>query len=195
MQYDRIKKLKLAERKDATTRMMERYEIFIAGPFIDIKKDRSANENSSTSGKLIRFDSYSYYASKGHNIYLGEDVELKNLGDKHYGSLSNAAFYERHHIVNYINALIVFPDGPGVFCELGDWSTTAETCKKMLIVMNKKYKNDKSYINEGTIKSAKHFGATVIYEDYDDFKSVINSCDHFIDLIASSARVEKLFGR
>uniref|UniRef100_UPI0025501763 hypothetical protein n=1 Tax=Agrobacterium sp. CFBP2214 TaxID=3040274 RepID=UPI0025501763 len=46
MQYERIKKLELAARRDEIEREMERYEIFIAGPYIDKAKDRSDSDNS-----------------------------------------------------------------------------------------------------------------------------------------------------
>ncbi|MGA6114766.1 hypothetical protein [Agrobacterium radiobacter] len=195
MQYERIKKLELAARRDEIEREMERYEIFIAGPYIDKAKDRSDSDNSSTEGKALRFDVVKYYEAKGHNIYLGEDIELKRIGNSHYGSSSNAVFFERHYILKNIDALIVFPDGPGVFCEFGDWATTPETCKKMLVVINKKYEGEPSYINDGTARAAKHFGAEIAYEDYADLHAVTNRCDIFIDILASSLRVEKLYGR
>lgn len=195
MQFERIKKLELAARRDEIEREMERYEIFIAGPYIDKSKDRSDSHNSSTNGKALRFDVVKYYEAKGHNIYLGEDVELKRIGNSHYGAASNAVFFERHYILKNIDALIVFPDGPGVFCEFGDWATTADTCKKMLVVIDKKYEGEPSYINDGTAKAAKHFGATVLYEDYTDLQAVIGQCDVFIDILASALRVEKLYGR
>lgn len=195
MQYDRIKKLELAARQDEIEREMERYELFIAGPYIDKTKDRSDPDNSSTDGKKIRFDVFRHYESKGHNIYLGEDVELKRIGNSHYGSSSNAVIFERHYITKNIDVLIVFPDGPGVFCEFGDWATTPSTCQKMFVIINKKYEGKASYINDGTAKAAKNFGATIAYEDYTDFSKIINLCDQYIDLMASKARVEKLYGR
>jgi hypothetical protein len=195
MQHDRIKALELAARKDAIERAMERYELFIAGPYIDVNKEKSDPDNSKTLGKSLRYEVYEHFKNNGHNIYLGEDVELKKIGDSHYGSLSNAVFFERHYIKDNINALIVFPDGPGVFCEFGDWATTKETCKKMLVVIKKEYEGERSYINDGTVKAAKHFGATIAYIDYADLDGVLEVCNGFLDLLASSARIEKLYGR
>lgn len=195
MHYDRIRKLELAAKKDEIDRAMERYEIFIAGPYIDVKKDKGHPDNSSSAGKAVRFGVYEYYSSLKHNIYLGEDVELRTIGEKHYGSSSNAAFFERHYIVNNIDALLVFPDGPGVFCELGDWATTKSTCEKMLILIDKQYEGKTSYINDGTVKAARHFGAQVAYVDYGDIGAIQAECDKFLDVVAVSARVEKLFER
>ena len=195
MEYSRIRKLDLVSRQDEIARAVERYEIFVAGPYIDIEKPKDAEVNSSDKGKRIRFHTYQYYKSAGHNLYMGEDVELKSIGQKHYGNKSNAAFFERHYIVSNIDAVIMFPFGPGAFCELGDWATTKSTCEKMLVMIAKEFEGTPSYINDGTVKAAKHFGAEVLYVDYEDFGEVIDACDKFIESRATDARVEKLFER
>jgi hypothetical protein len=193
--YDRMRKIKLAAERDAYKRAVQKHEIFVAGPYIDRDKDAAAEENSSSSSKKIRYAVMRHYEDAGHNIYLGEDVELQKLGEKHYGKLSNAAFYERHYIKTDIDALIVFPDGPGVFCEFGDWSTTPSTAEKMLVIINKIYEGKTSYINDGTAKAAAHHGASIAYEDYDQRDAIIKRCDEFLDIVAGKARVEQLFER
>lgn len=195
MKYDRIKKLDLVARKDEMKRVAERYEIFVAGPFIDIHKDHNAAENTASEGARLRFRVYNYYRSAGHNLYLGEDHELRSIGEKHYGSTANATFYERHYIKDHIDALLVFPAGPGVFCEFGDWATTETTCKMMLVVIDKQYEGKPSYINDGTAKAAMHFGATVVYVNYTDHDAVIAECDRFIDRLAVRSRVDQLYAR
>jgi len=169
--------------------------MFIAGPYIEREKDRNEKVNSSTPGKALRFDIYSYYEKRGHNIYLGEDVELKRLGQAQYGANNNAVFFERDYIQKNIDVLIVIPDGPGVFCEFGDWASTEDTSKKMLVIIDKRYEGEASYINDGTAKAAKYHGATIVYEDYNDFNSVAKACDEFIDLKASALRIKDLYGR
>lgn len=195
MHYDRIKKLQLVERSDAAKRAAERYEIFVAGPFIDISKAISDPVNSSSAGKAIRHAIHNYFSASGHNVYLGEDNELRLIGDKHYGPLSNATFFERHYIKDHIDALIVFPDGPGVFCEFGDWATTRSTCEKMLVVIDSQYEGKRSYINDGTAKAAASFGATITYINYNDKARVIRECDMFVDLLAAKDRVDELYSR
>ncbi|HWK14194.1 MAG TPA: hypothetical protein VNS02_07335 [Rhizobiaceae bacterium] len=195
MQYDRIRKLQLVERSDAAKRAAERYEIFVAGPFIDVSKDVSDPVNSGTSGKEIRYAVHRHYSSSGHNVYLGEDTELRLIGEKHYGPLSNAAFFERHYIKDNIHALIIFPDGPGVFCEFGDWATTKSTCEKMLVVIDSQHEGKPSYINDGTAKAAASFGATVSYIDYADRDRVIRECDEFVAKLAAMGRIDELYSR
>ncbi|MBB3161337.1 hypothetical protein FHS25_001786 [Rhizobium laguerreae] len=185
----------LVARQDEIRRAAERYEIFIAGPYIDVTKPRTEEVNSLDKGKLIRFDVYQYYNDSGHNIYMGEDVELQKIGQKHYGNKSNAAFFERHYIIDNIDTVIMFPFGPGAFCELGDWATTKSTCEKMLVLIAKEFEGKPSYINDGTAKAARHFGAEIVYVDYENFDEVIGECNRFIESRATDARVEKLFDR
>lgn len=195
MEYSRIRKLDLVAKKDEIARAVERYEIFIAGPYIDIQKPKDDEVNCSDKGKCIRFHVYEHFNNAGHNIYMGEDVELKAIGQKHYKNKSNAAFFERHYIISNIDAVIMFPFGPGAFCELGDWATTKSTCEKMLVLIAKEFEGKPSYINDGTVKAAKHFGADVRYVDYENFETVLQACDEFVESRATDVRVEKLFER
>lgn len=195
MQYDRIRKLQLVEKADAAKRAAERYEIFVAGPFIDVSKADLDPVNIGSAGKQIRYAVYHYYLSNGHNLYLGEDAELRLLGERHYGPLANATVFERHYIKNNINALIVFPAGPGVFCEFGDWATTKAICEKMLVVIDKQFEGQPSYINDGTAKHAAMFGATILYIDYTETTEVIRACDEFIDRLAAMERIDELYAR
>jgi len=195
MQFERIKKLEMVARADEVRRAAERYEIFVAGPYIDKTKDKDADDNAASDAKRLRYHIYEYYRSAGHNMYLGEDVELREIGVKHYGSAANAVFYERHYINSNINALIVFPAGPGVFCEFGDWATSESLCKKMLVVIDKKYEGRPSYINDGTAKAAAYFGATVLYFNYCDIEQIVDECDRFIDRLATRSRVDNLYAR
>ncbi|NML75649.1 hypothetical protein HHL25_16075 [Rhizobium sp. S-51] len=195
MQFDRIKKLAMVARADEIRRAAERYEIFVAGPFIDINLDKDDPVNASTDAKRLRFHVHQYYRAAGHNLYLGEDVELRTIGEKHYGAAANATFYERHYIADNIDALIVFPAGPGVFCEFGDWATSQHFCRKMLVVIDKEYEGQPSYINDGTAKAAAYNGATIVYEKYSDQAAVLVECDRFIDRLATRARVDQLYGR
>jgi len=194
MQFDRIKKFKYVEKADAAKRAAERYEIFVAGPFIDIFKPDTDPVNSENAGKRIRYAVHRYY-SEHHNVYLGEDSHLRIIGEKHYGKLSNATIFERHYILDHIGALLVFPAGPGVFCELGDWATSKSICEKMLVIIDKQFEGKASYINDGTAKLAELQGATVKYIDYLSESQVISACDEFVDKLAAMKRLNELYQR
>ncbi|MGO8086424.1 hypothetical protein AB9E29_04740 [Rhizobium leguminosarum] len=195
MGLEKIKKIELAAKKDELARAQERYDIFIAGAYIDTEKPASDVINSEHIGKILRYKAWEYYDGLGHSVYMGEDVELRKLGEKHYGQLANAVAYERHYIKSNIQSLIVFPSGPGVFCELGDWATDKIICEKMLIIIDKKHEGVTNYINDGVVKAARIYRAQVEYLDYADHDKIIEVCNSFLELRASFARLDALYAR
>jgi hypothetical protein len=52
-------------------------------------------------------------------------------------------------LANSVDAIVLFPESPGSFAELGAFSNNENLAKKMIVVVNKKFKNDKSFINYG----------------------------------------------
>ncbi|WP_191969741.1 hypothetical protein [Neorhizobium galegae] len=104
-------------------------------------------------------------------------------------------FYERHYFKENIDTLIVFPYGPGVFCELGDLATAKYICEKMLVVIDSPFEGQANYINDGVVKAAKTYHATIHYVDYNDFEAVKKVCNDFVELRASFARLDVLYAR
>lgn len=193
--YSKVRKGSAAGLRDAAERELSTYDIFLAGPYIDISKDDSDPENNSTPAKLLRFSLYSKLTAVAHDVYLGEDVKLRELGEANYGSLSNAVTFERHYIKDHTDALIVLPSSPGSFCELGDWVSDREICRKMLIVVDEAYKGRASYVNDGAVRFAETNGARVAYLPYGSPEAVYESVEKFLDFIGASARIDRLYGR
>jgi len=176
-------------------RAAETYSIFLAGPYIKIDENIDHPENNKSLASTLRYFLYFALEEVGHVIYLGEDVELRNNGEKHYGSLANAVVYERHYIINHIDAVIALPSSPGSFCELGDWVSDERICKHMLVIIDKKYEGKTNYINEGVVKFAYRNHATIVYHSYEDQQGILSLCEQFMEEVAQRMRVEKLYGR
>ncbi|MEB8387427.1 hypothetical protein OO012_09320 [Rhodobacteraceae bacterium KMM 6894] len=193
--YSKLKDASAAAHQDTATRLRERYRVFLAGPFIDISKDDKAAENNSSNAKRLRYALHKEMTEQGHHVYLGEDVELRTNGQKHYGKKSNAVTFERHHILNHCDALIVLPSSVGSFCEAGDWVSTPKTCEKMLMIIEKQYEGETNYVNLGPVEMARMFHASVEYLDYDDLERVLDVCMTHLEDIAQATRVDMLYGR
>ncbi|QIE45219.1 hypothetical protein G5B38_06585 [Pseudohalocynthiibacter aestuariivivens] len=193
--YKKARHAKAAAHEDAAKRLRETYDIFLAGPFIDIEKDAAEPENTGSPAKELRYWLYGELTALGHRVYLGEDVELRTNGSKHYGRRNNAVIFERHHIVEYTDALIVLPSSVGSFCETGDWVTSKETCSKMLMLVEKKYEGETNYINLGPVEMARMFLGKVEYIDYADKDRVFDECLSHIQDLAEARRVDQLYGR
>lgn len=193
--FIKLRKANLTEAADALSRAKETFEIFLAGPFININEPPDHEDNSTTDSKVLRYTIYTYLNSRGHNIYLGEDHALRTIGEKHYGPLSNAVVYERHYITKQIDIVILLLSSPGSFCEAGDWTSTQDICKIMLMIIDEKFKGQPSYINDGIAKFAKNNGASVEYIPFGDIPRIIGLCDSFINTVGEHYRIEELYGR
>lgn len=84
-----------------------------------------------------------------------------------------------------VDAIVLIPESPGSFTELGAFANDELLRKKMICVVNKKYKKDKSFINQGPLKLIKkenNFG--VVYVDP-------NTIETELDQLFSSLRKMK----
>jgi hypothetical protein len=81
----------------------------------------------------------------------------------------------------------------GAYCELGLFSHTHthtdSNSTDFIVIIDKKYKRKKSYLNEGPAKAIQHFGA-VFYEDLDKF-----DCSEVIERLRGRRTVYVLDGR
>lgn len=193
--FAKIRNAARAEKFDAAKREVEVKDIFLAGPYVDVMLPKENEKNCETEAKSIRYSLYHDLTSMGHNVYLGEDAELRNIGEKNYGKLSNAVLYERHYIKEHIDALIVLPSSPGSFCEIGDWVSDRDICQNMLMIVDRKYKDEVSYMNDGVVKFAIHNHASVIWHAYSDYSAIFDCSKQFLDEIAAQQRVDRLYGR
>lgn len=193
--YEKIRRYGKAAAEDAAKREHRSLDVFLAGPFIDIEKPSEDSVNESSEAKKLRYHLYLRLEEKGHVIYLGEDVAMRKNGTANFGAYSNAVIYERHHITNHNDAVIVLPDSPGSFCEVGDWASTRETCGGMLILIDARFEGEINYINEGVVKHAQKNGAVVKYLAYSDHAAVLDECEQFLMSVIHDLQVEELYGR
>lgn len=68
-----------------------------------------------------------------------------------------------------VDAIVLFPESPGSFAELGAFSNNEALARKMIVVSDSKFKNEKSFINYGPNRLVKSSGTgKVIYIKYND---------------------------
>lgn len=67
------------------------------------------------------------------------------------------------------DSIIIFVESPGSFCELGAFSYAEKLfSEKMIIVIDNKYKGNKSFIMTGPVAKAREDGAKVVYAPLKD---------------------------
>ena len=58
-------------------------------------------------------------------------------------------------LADSVDAIVLFPESPGSFAEIGAFSNNEKLVKKLIVLSNKKYKSDKSFLNYGPYRLIK----------------------------------------
>lgn len=193
--FEKIRRYRTAEARDAAIRADRTLDVFLAGPFIDVREAVDHADNSSSAAKRLRFYLYGHFEHLGHVVYLGEDAKMRLNGEANFGALANAVVYERSHIKRHLNAVVVLPDSPGSFCEIGDWSSDPEICKNLILIIDASHEGVLNYINEGIVRLARSHGAQVLYLDYEDHTRIGAESERFLTEVSQKLEVEELYGR
>lgn len=193
--FDKVRRYNVAEASDAAIRAARTLDVFLAGPFINVAEAATHPDNSSSASKQLRFFLYNNFEQLGHVVYLGEDVEMRTNGEANFGPLANAVVYERSHIKRHLNAVVVLPDSPGSFCEIGDWASDPDICKNLLLIIDAVHEGKLNYINSGIVRFASFNGAKIRYLDYSDHEVVAAECKTFLTEVSQKLEVDDLYGR
>lgn len=139
--------------------------VFVAGPYIDAawtEADYSAKDPAA----VLRIRIMQCIEKElHHKALLGEHRGVAEMAEKHFGSLATVVLSEVA-MVKDSDAVIIIPSSPGSFCELGAWVNMDPVAKKMLVLGDKRFEPDKSYVSLGVFKMAIDAGATVQWVDY-----------------------------
>lgn len=116
----------------------------------------SENEYDKTNRGVID----KYLKSKSDDIFI---VLSERLWEDSFDSNIDLLTFEEF-LAEVSDAIILFVESPGSFCELGAFAYAEKLFSdKLIIVIDEKYKDDKSFIITGPTAKAKKDGAKVIY--------------------------------
>ncbi len=74
-----------------------------------------------------------------------------------------------------VDAIVLIPESPGSFAELGAFANDEKLRKKLICIIDNKYKKDKSFINQGPLKLVKEANSMgLIFVDSNDIGNVID---------------------
>lgn len=101
-------------------------------------------------------------------------------------------------LADNVDCIVIFPESPGSFAENGAFSNNEKLAKKIVVLSNKKYQRDKSFINYGPYRLIKASGSgKIIHINYDQLSDPIESLkiykkvNSYITAIKSSNPVKK----
>lgn len=101
-----------------------------------------------------------YLTTKSKDVFI---VLSEKLWEDSFDSNIDLLTFEEF-LAEVSDAIILFVESPGSFCELGAFAYADKLFSdKLIIVIDEKYKGDKSFIITGPTAKAKKDGAAVIY--------------------------------
>ena len=153
---------------------------FLAGPYIEIeKRPRKSKKNVAS---MLRFELYQRLSNEGWVVTLGEYKELIGASQSTFGRHNNSAAAEIAHArQKNLDAIVMLPSSPGSFLELGAFAHIGEICRKMIVIIDRKYESHINYMNSGPVRVAKSLGADVVFENYEDHESVWGIVAPFVE--------------
>lgn len=105
------------------------------------------------------------------SIFYPEDMFMELLSRKKYD-----LFTLENFLAENSDLIMIVCESPGSFTELGAFTSNEKTRRKLVVLIQKKYKNDKSFIMQGPVRYIeKHDKKNVIYfnNDLDDMEKVV----------------------
>lgn len=155
-------------RKKATQLFAEQLEkefsckdfvVFLCGPTL---------KDLSLPGARLRKQLKDAFEAEGFDVVLGEDdgLEEPRLKFDLYAHENELRFIEKH-----CGAVVLVATSVGAFCELGLFSykkTHDANHPDFILIVDEKYKDDKSYFNEGPAAAVEDHGK-VMFGNLDDF--------------------------
>lgn len=146
--------------------------VFVAGPYIEggwTEDERLAK----TPSARLRLALHDFV--KDELLYipvLGEHRGTIEMGDDNLRSKATVVHTEFHILKKQCQAVVILPDSPGSFSELGAWSRDREICRKMLIIADITHKDKQGYVQMGVFKLSVDRGAQLVWENYENVSAI-----------------------
>lgn len=170
----------------AKTKVEVRLKIFVAGP--EISKDWTKKEISKKSPPTrLRLKIKDLIEMRlMHEAVLGEHRGIFEMAEENLRSRANIAISEVQSLQD-AHAVVMIPSSPGSFCELGAWSRDPKICRKMIILGDKSFESDTSYVRVGVMKLATDRGAQLAWVNYNNWDDVEPIITRFVNEIEDDA--------
>ncbi|MET2850383.1 retron St85 family effector protein [Vibrio owensii] len=109
-------------------------------------------------------------ANSRYELLYPEDI----FDDLLAGPGQHSLLHLENILANCVDAIVLFPESPGSFAEIGAFSNNPRLAQKLIVLSNKNYKTNKSFINYGPYRLIKESKTGSIlhinYKDLDDIE-------------------------
>ncbi len=145
--------------------------------------------NSSTARFKVAQLFEDWWSKYFFRIYYPEDIFDELL----YSSESKDLLSLENLLAKSVDVIIMIPESPGSFAELGAFANDENLRKKMICILDIKYKKNKSFINQGPVKLVKNVDSkNVLFLDLKNLQNHKTQIHIAVrNLIKSSNRKQK----
>lgn len=123
---------------------------------------------------------------------MAEHKELIEVARKMLGSGHNLCTYEVA-LAKVCDLIVLLPASPGSFAEAGLFAMRKEACAKSLVLFDREYSNDESYLMLGPARSFEFRRAKVEYVDYTKVDEVWKLVEAAIEQVKATKVDDELF--
>jgi hypothetical protein len=162
--------------------------VFLAGPFIEPDDEEKSKYSPAA---ILRFRLFHLLYDAGFEVSLGEYRELIDSYKGELGEHHNAAVAELDHAQESASLVIMIPDSPGSFAEIGAFSLKDDICEKMIILSNVDHQASTGYLNTGPLACARSLGSEVHYIDFNNVSECFAAVKVFSDRVKSKMLLKR----
>jgi hypothetical protein len=153
----------------AAQRYATKLKVFVGGP--EIKREWTWRDwKKRRASALLRLRVHKLVESLGHESVLGEHRQVTEMAQNALQVAPSVVVSEAFLVSQSCNCIILIPDSPGSFCELGAWSISEKLGPKMLLLVDQQYEPHTSYINPHVLSIAADNNATIVWIDYNNWR-------------------------
>lgn len=161
--------------------------VFLAGPFI---RPEVEVESKSSAASKLRYELFHRLKSEGFLVSLGTYPDLVASFEAGTGAYHNSAEAELNHAKDVASLVVMIPDSPGSFAEIGAFSLKEEICRKMIILADVTREKSFGYLNTGPVACAEAFGSTVERVDYKDVEGCFKVVSVFSNRVKTQIQLQ-----
>jgi hypothetical protein len=147
------------------------FTLFVCGPTPSAKPGASLRRYVSTeikkriSGVTVVWGEHRDFRGQVGNIVLRKFNDVTKELD----------FASKHS-----DLVVIFPDSPGSFVELGIFGMHRDVCPRLVIIFDKRYRNRKSFVVKAMGRAAKNQRATIRFLQYGDRPSALREIEAMV---------------
>lgn len=146
-------------------------------------------QKTTTRHKISEVLSNSYHYSMYYDLIFPEDIFDELLYSSHAPDLLSL----ENLLADSVDAVIMIPESPGSFTELGAFASNEKLRNKLVCVIDERFKKKKSFINQGPLKLVKQANkSNIVYINPENIgKSIVNGIKTFAPF-TKDTEIEKI---